>query len=72
MALLEIRDLTVHFDTEDGVVQIGRQLIRVPVDKATLADLAESTGGRSYTAESSNELKGVYDEIGSSVGVLER
>jgi Ca-activated chloride channel homolog len=59
---------TIAYGTEDGVVQVGRQLIQVPVDKPALADLAEATGGRSYTAESSNELQGVYDEIGSSVG----
>ena len=59
---------TIAYGTEDGVVQVGRQLVRVPVDAPALADLAEATGGSSYSAESGDELKGVYDDIGSTVG----
>ena len=59
---------TIAYGTTHGVVQIGNQYISVPVDAAALADLAESTGGRSYTAANGSELKGVYKDIGSSVG----
>ena len=59
---------TIAYGTPDGVVQVGLQLIRVPVDAAALAGLAEQTGGRSYAAQNGDELKGVYDDIGSSVG----
>jgi len=59
---------TIAYGTAQGVVQIGRQYISVPVDSAALADLAESTGGRSYSAASGDQLKGVYKDIGSSVG----
>ena len=59
---------TIAYGTKDGVVQVGRQLINVPVDGPALADLAEATGGRSYSAASGDELKGVYKDIGSTVG----
>jgi Ca-activated chloride channel family protein len=59
---------TIAYGTAQGVVQIGNQYINVPVDATALADLAESTGGRSYTAVSGDQLKGVYQDIGSSVG----
>ena len=40
---------------------------RVPVDGA-LAQLAEATGGTAYTAETGEELRDVYTDIGSSIG----
>ena len=40
----------------------------VPVDEAALRALAEATGGTAYTAESGEELRDVYADIGSSIG----
>jgi Ca-activated chloride channel family protein len=59
---------TIAYGTENGVVQVGRQLVRVPVDAPALADLAEATGGGTYAAANGDELKGVYEDIGSTVG----
>jgi len=59
---------TVAFGTDDGVVDIAGQLQRVPVDRAALAALAETTGGFYYEAASENELKQVYEDMGSSLG----
>jgi len=59
---------TIAYGTPTGTVEIDGQLIPVPVDKETLADLAQSTNGRSYTAESSDELNQVYDDIQSQIG----
>jgi Ca-activated chloride channel family protein len=60
---------TIAYGTPDGVVDAGdgRQ-VPVPVDEAALARLAEQTGGTAYTAASSDELRAVYDDIGSSIG----
>lgn len=59
---------TVAFGTDYGVVDIGGQLHRVPVDRASMATLAESTGGQYYEAESLEQLTAVYEDMGSSVG----
>ncbi len=59
---------TVAFGTDYGVVEIGGQMHRVPVDRAAMARLAEQTGGQYYEAESLEQLTAVYEDMGSSVG----
>lgn len=59
---------TIAYGTPDGVVESQGQLVGVPVDEVTLARLAEQTDGRAYTAQSSDELNEVYDDIQSSIG----
>lgn len=60
---------TVAFGTDEGMVDIAGQMQRVPVDRQALADLAESTGGYFYEAASTEELKEVYRDMGSSLGL---
>lgn len=64
----EVPVSTVAFGTDDGMVDIAGQLQRVPVDREALAQLAEATGGFFYEAASAEELKRVYDDMGSSLG----
>ncbi|GIF67760.1 membrane protein [Asanoa ishikariensis] len=59
---------TIAFGTDNGTVDIGGQLQRVPVDRLALAQLAESTSGFFYEAASAAELKRVYEDMGSSIG----
>ncbi|MCW2544734.1 MAG: von Willebrand factor type [Frankiales bacterium] len=59
---------TIAYGTQDGVVDVGNMQIRVPVDTAALAGLAEDTGGTPYVALSGDQLKKVYDEIAQDVG----
>jgi Ca-activated chloride channel family protein len=59
---------TVAFGTDNGVVDIDGQLYRVPVDRESMATLAETTGGQYYEADSLEELTAVYEDMGSSVG----
>jgi Ca-activated chloride channel family protein len=59
---------TVAFGTDHGVVEIGGQLHSVPVDRASMATLAEATGGQYYEAESMEQLTEVYEDMGSSIG----
>jgi Ca-activated chloride channel family protein len=59
---------TIAYGTPEGVVEVGGREQAVPVDTASLAELAEATGGGAYTAESGEELGAVYDDIGSSIG----
>jgi Ca-activated chloride channel family protein len=65
----------IALGTDTGVVDvpdIGGQIRRIPAppDRSTLQHLAEQTGGRSYDAPSSRELKSVYDDVGSKIGVV--
>jgi Ca-activated chloride channel family protein len=59
---------TIAFGTQDGTVTIQGRMIPVPADPAAMADIAQATGGRSFTAESASQLKSVYDQIGRVVG----
>jgi Ca-activated chloride channel family protein len=59
---------TIAYGTPGGVVDSGGRQVPVPVDEEALAELAGQTGGAAYTAASSDELRAVYDDIGSSIG----
>ncbi len=60
---------TVAFGTDRGEVVIGGQVHRVPVDRVSMARLAEATGGRFYEAASARELAAVYEDMGRAVAV---
>jgi Ca-activated chloride channel family protein len=59
---------TIAFGTDTGTVEINGQVQRVPVDRASLQKLAETTKGHFYEAASVGELKKVYQDMGSSIG----
>ena len=64
---------TIALGTENGEVQVQDQfgmphLLNVPPDRETLAAIAEQTGGRSFEAPTAQDLKAVYDSLGSKVG----
>jgi Ca-activated chloride channel family protein len=59
---------TISFGTPAGYVDRGGRPIKVPVDGETLRAVAEQTGGGYHEADTSDELRGVYEDIGTSVG----
>src|SRR5262249_47892856 len=59
---------TIGFRTDQGTVRIGNQTQSVPVDRPSLQKLAEVTKGYFYEAASKDELKRVYQDMGSSIG----
>lgn len=59
---------TIAYGTQDGEVVIQGQRIGVPVNIGALDALAQETNGTAYTAETGDELKNVYSDIGSSIG----
>jgi Ca-activated chloride channel homolog len=59
---------TIAYGTPEGYVPLQGRLLRVPVNKQALALIAEKTGGVAYEAASSDELKEVYSDLGSSLG----
>lgn len=64
----EVPVYTISFGTPAGYVDRGGRPIRVPVDGETLRAVAEQTGGGYHEADSSAELRDVYEDIGTSVG----
>ncbi|ADD42177.1 26S proteasome regulatory subunit RPN10 [Stackebrandtia nassauensis] len=59
---------TIAFGTDTGTVEIEGETQEVPVDRETLSQTAETTGGKFYEAASVDDLKGVYEDMGSSIG----
>ncbi|WP_412518753.1 VWA domain-containing protein [Actinomadura madurae] len=59
---------TIAYGTPEGVMHQNGQAIPVPVDGPALERLARDAGGRHYQAASGDELRGVYEDIGSSIG----
>ncbi|WP_422770924.1 VWA domain-containing protein [Plantactinospora sp. WMMC1484] len=59
---------TISFGTASGYVARGGRPIRVPVDGQTLRAVAEQTRGGYHEAGTSDELRAVYEDIGTSVG----
>ena len=66
---------TIALGTPDGQVQVQDdrgQLVTVdvPPDRATLANIAEVTGGTAFDAPSSTDLQAVYDHLQSRIGYV--
>jgi Ca-activated chloride channel homolog len=64
---------TVALGTPDGTVQMTdangfANTIPVPPDPATLKQIATTTGGRFFDAPDANELKSIYESLGSRIG----
>ncbi len=59
-----VRVSTIAYGTDEGL--LGDQ--PVPVDHETLEKIADETGGRDYRAATAKQLRGVYRDLGSSLG----
>ncbi|MBX3314886.1 MAG: VWA domain-containing protein [Actinobacteria bacterium] len=61
---------TIAFGTPEGTIQIEGEAapVSVAVDGEALRSIAETTGGTFFEAATGEQLRRVYDDIGSSVG----
>jgi Ca-activated chloride channel homolog len=59
---------TIAYGTADGRIGGNAGGQSVPADDAALATLADTTGGQAYAATDADQLRSVYDDIGSIVG----
>jgi Ca-activated chloride channel family protein len=59
---------TIAFGTPNGTINISGEVIPVPADPAAMAQIASATGGHTFTAQTANQLRSVYNEIGRVVG----
>jgi Ca-activated chloride channel homolog len=63
-----VQVFTVALGTPEGALeQADGRRVPVPPDEATLRRVAELTGARFFTAPSSDELAGVYRDLGSRI-----
>jgi Ca-activated chloride channel family protein len=68
---------TIALGTADGTVDVPNpfgqlQQMQVPPDTDTLAAVAETTGGRFFTAPSAEDLAQIYENLGSRIGYTEQ
>lgn len=59
---------TIAFGTDAGVVVTEGVRVPVPVNRAALQSLAERTRGSAFEAASQDELRRVYEDVGTSIG----
>jgi Ca-activated chloride channel family protein len=59
---------TIAFGTQEGTVVVQGQTLSVPSDPAAMAQIASATGGDTFTAQTADQLKSVYHQIGRVVG----
>jgi Ca-activated chloride channel family protein len=59
---------TIAFGTDYGTLDLDGERVPVPVDRATLEDIADQTGGSYSEAASAAELEQVYQDLGSQIG----
>ncbi|MEY2435060.1 MAG: Ca-activated chloride channel [Acidimicrobiaceae bacterium] len=59
---------TIAYGTANGTVVSNGVRVRVPADPAAMAEVAQTTGGATFTATSGNELASVYEKIGTRIG----
>lgn len=64
---------TIAFGTDGGFIVLDNDPnpIPVPVNRDALASIADATGGEFFAAASTDELRQVYADIGSSIGFEE-
>ncbi|MGI8708482.1 MAG: VWA domain-containing protein [Actinomycetota bacterium] len=67
---------TIALGTPEGTVEVPDRLgiprvIRVPPDYETLAAMAETTGAESFTAPSEDDLRSIYEDLGSRIGFVD-
>jgi Ca-activated chloride channel family protein len=68
---------TIALGTAAGTVEVpgmfgGTETLAVPPDTETLAEVAETTGGRFFDAPTAEDLAQIYENLGSRVGYTEQ
>jgi Ca-activated chloride channel family protein len=64
----EVPVSTIAFGTDYGTLDLDGETVPVPVDRATLEEIAKETGGSYSEAASAAELEQVYEDLGSQIG----
>ncbi|MFN8147238.1 MAG: VWA domain-containing protein [Candidatus Nanopelagicales bacterium] len=54
---------TIAFGTTEGTVTVQGRDVAVPVDTAAMEQIAQQSGGKSFAAETSDQLGSIYDAL---------
>jgi Ca-activated chloride channel family protein len=65
---LGVKVSTVAFGTDHGSVVVDFLPVPVPVDREALRDIADTTGGTAFEADSAEEIVSVFQDLGEGVG----
>jgi Ca-activated chloride channel family protein len=68
-----VRVYTVALGTQNGTITVRRKdgstrVENVPPDPSALAEIARRSGGKAYSARSTDRLKEIYEQLGSELG----
>ena len=63
---------TVSLGTASGAITTESGTSRVPPDTATMRQVAQITGGESFAIGNADELRNVYDKLGSKLSTEDR
>lgn len=71
---LKIPIYTVALGTDEGTIEVKRkdgttEQKAVPPDRATMQQIAEISGGKTFNATDGDEVSGVYEKLGSQVAM---
>jgi Ca-activated chloride channel homolog len=58
----------IAFGTDHGSIDYNGSQIPVPLDTASMQEIAEISGGDFHTAATADELKSVYAQLGEQIG----
>lgn len=67
-ALAKIPVSTIGFGTLYGTITLDGRAIPVPYDEATMSEIAQISGGSTFTASSEQELRAVYQTLTRQIG----
>jgi Ca-activated chloride channel family protein len=67
-AKLGVPVTTIAYGTPNGTVMVQGQIVDVPADTTTMAEVARITGGKYFEATSAGELDDAYTDIKTVVG----
>lgn len=59
---------TIAYGTPNGTLTLQGETVSVAADPATMAQVAQATGGGAFQAQSAGELKDVYAQIQTTIG----
>ncbi len=62
---------TIALGTPGGALEVQGRRVTVPPDETTLRQIAEATGGQFFAAPSAQDLRAVYEDIGSRIGYVQ-